>query len=42
MKATLLIQAEKCKIVTAELHWLKHVWNHEKKFEIGIVRTNEC
>ena len=20
----------------------KHLWNHEKMFETGVVRTNEC
>ena len=27
---------------TAELQWLEHLWNHEKMFEIGVVRANEC
>ena len=25
-----------------ELQWLEHLWNHEKKFEKGGVRANEC
>ena len=28
-------------INTVELVWLEHLWNHENKFEAGIVRTNE-
>ena len=27
---------------TVELQWLKHLWKHEKMFETGIVRANEC
>ena len=27
---------------TVELQWLDHLWNHEKMFETGGVRTNEC
>ena len=26
---------------TAELQWLKHLWNHENKFETGTVRAKE-
>ena len=26
---------------TAELKRLEHLWNHEKMFEIGVVRANE-
>ena len=22
--------------------WLKHLWDHENKFETGVVRANEC
>ena len=29
-------------IVTAELQWLEHLWNHENIFETGEVRVNEC
>ena len=25
-----------------ELQWLKDLWNHEKMFEIVVVRANEC
>ena len=28
--------------VSAELQLLEHLWNHENKFETGIVRANEC
>ena len=27
---------------TVELHWLKHLWNHENMFQIEVVRDNEC
>ena len=27
---------------TVELQWLEHLWNHENKFGIGVVRANEC
>ena len=27
---------------TAELQWLEHLLNHEKMFETGVVRANEC
>ena len=27
---------------TVELQWLKHLWNHENKFETGVVRADEC
>ena len=27
---------------TVELQWLKHLWDHENKFETGVVRANEC
>ena len=30
------------KISTAELQWLKHLWNHENIFETGVVRASEC
>ena len=30
------------KIDTAELQWLEHLGNHEKMFETGVVRANEC
>ena len=26
---------------TVELQWLEHLWDHENKFEIGVVRVNE-
>ena len=26
---------------TVELQWLEHLWNHENKFETGVVRANE-
>ena len=28
--------------VTVELQWLEYLWDHENKFEIGVVRANEC
>ena len=36
--------AEKCLrcLTTIELQWLEHLWSHEKVFEIGVVRANEC
>ena len=27
---------------TANLQWLKHLWNHEKMFEAEVVRAKEC
>ena len=27
---------------TVELQWPEHLWNHEKMFEIVVVRANEC
>ena len=27
---------------TVELKWLEHFWDHEKMFETGVVRANEC
>ena len=27
---------------TAELQWFEQLWNHEKMFETGVVRANEC
>ena len=27
---------------TVELQWLEHLWDHENKFETGVVRANEC
>ena len=27
---------------TVEFQWLEHLWNHEKMFETGVVRANEC
>ena len=30
------------KHATAKLQWLKHLWNHEKMFETGVVLANEC
>ena len=29
-------------IYIVELQWLEYVWNHEKMFEPGVVRANEC
>ena len=29
-------------IITVELQWLEHLWNHENMFETGVVRANEC
>ena len=26
---------------TVELQWLEHLWDHENKFETGVVRANE-
>ena len=28
-------------IITVELQWLEHLWNHENMFETGVVRANE-
>ena len=28
-------------VITVEIHWLKHLWNHEYIFETGVVRANE-
>ena len=27
---------------TVELQWLKHLWDYENLFEIGVVRASEC
>ena len=27
---------------TVELQWLKHLWDHENMFELGLVRADEC
>ena len=27
---------------TVELQWLDYLWDHENKFETGVVRANEC
>ena len=27
---------------TSKIQWLEHLWNHEKMFETGVVRANEC
>ena len=27
---------------TVELQWLEHLWDHENKFETGVVQANEC
>ena len=34
--------AQKLFHTTAELQWLKYLWNHEKMFETGIVGAVEC
>ena len=26
---------------TVELQWLEHLWDHENKFETGVVRASE-
>ena len=31
-----------CLSNTVELQWLGHHWNHEKMFQTGVVRANEC
>ena len=28
-------------LCTVELQWLEHLWDHENKFETGVVRANE-
>ena len=30
------------KVNTVEPQWFEHHWNHEKMFETGVVRANEC
>ena len=27
---------------TVALQWLEHLWDHENKFETGVVRATEC
>ena len=29
-------------VYTVELQWLKHLWDHKKMFETGVVSANEC
>ena len=28
-------------VYTVEHQWLEHLWDHENKFETGVVRANE-
>ena len=28
-------------VITVELQWLEHLWNHEHMFETGVARANE-
>ena len=38
-KQSKTIQAKR--LITLELQWLEHLWNHENKFETGVVRASE-
>ena len=29
-------------LLTAEIQWLEHLWNHENMFETEVVRAYEC
>ena len=29
-------------VITVKLKWLEHHWDHEKMFETGVLRANEC
>ena len=29
-------------LLKVKLQWLEHLWNHEKMFETGVIRANEC
>ena len=30
------------RIITVELQWLEHLWDHENVFQTEVVRGNEC
>ena len=29
-------------VITVELQWLEHLWNHENMLETGVVRGSKC
>ena len=39
---TKILQSKEKEITTADFLWFEHLWNHEKMFETGVVRANEC
>ena len=38
----MLLSEKTCLVPTVELQRLEHLWNHENKFETGVVRACEC
>ena len=38
----LSITMKQSSLITVELQWLEHLWDHENMFESGVVRANEA
>ena len=37
----IILEATAPEMITVELQWLEHIWNHVNMFETGVIRASE-
>ena len=41
LATVIILEATAPEMITVELQWLEHIWNHVNMFETGIIRESE-